>query len=332
MMSQCPFSDIGSHEKKKPKLSLMVGMMMDGLKRAKNIALGSFKHGKTVIDVDRRQECMDLSSDDSSVEEIQVLDSTRTEKAGSSSPMSDEFGIAFHQIFAPLTEDEEIQVFHALSDFNRDKVLVTHDESNIEITGEILQCLRPCGWLNDEVISLYLELLKEREKRESESFLKCHFFNALFYDKLTGGGGGYDFKAVRRWTIQQKIGYNLYECDRVFVPIHKNMHWSLVVINKIEEKFQYLDSLKNKDFEVLENMARYYVDEVKDKNREDIDISSWKLECVDVPTQTNSWDCGVFMIKYADFYSRGLGLFFEQDDMPYFRKRTVNEILRLKAE
>lgn len=24
------------------------------------------------------------------------------------------------------------------------------------------------------------------------------------------------------------------------------------------------------------------------------------------------WDCGVFMIKYADFYSRGLGLHFNQ--------------------
>lgn len=31
-------------------------------------------------------------------------------------------------------------------------MLVTHENSNIEITGEILQCLRPGAWLNDEVI------------------------------------------------------------------------------------------------------------------------------------------------------------------------------------
>ncbi|RWW34000.1 hypothetical protein GW17_00001247 [Ensete ventricosum] len=34
-----------------------------------------------------------------------------------------------------------------------------------------------------EVINLYLELLKEREKRESKKFLKCHFFNTFFFKK-----------------------------------------------------------------------------------------------------------------------------------------------------
>jgi Ulp1 family protease len=34
----------------------------------------------------------------------------------------------------------------------RRKVLATHKNSNIEITGDILQCLRPGAWLNDEVI------------------------------------------------------------------------------------------------------------------------------------------------------------------------------------
>lgn len=29
---------------------------------------------------------------------------------------------------------------------------MTHESSNIDITGEKLQCLRPKAWLNDEVI------------------------------------------------------------------------------------------------------------------------------------------------------------------------------------
>ena len=32
------------------------------------------------------------------------------------------------------------------------KVLVTLENSNIEITGELLLCLRPSAWSNDEVI------------------------------------------------------------------------------------------------------------------------------------------------------------------------------------
>ncbi|KAI3986046.1 hypothetical protein MKX01_039128 [Papaver californicum] len=236
-------------------------------------------------------------------------------------------------LFTPLTDEEEREVAGAFSSAKRRKVLVAHENSNIEITGELLRCLTPGGWLNDEVINVYLELLKERERREPKKFLKCHFFNTFFYKKLASERTGYDYRAVKRWTTQRKIGYSLFECDKIFVPIHQKIHWCLAVINKNEEKFQYLDSLKGVDTDVLENLARYFVEEVKDKSAKNIDVSSWKREYVkNLPEQENGWDCGMFMIKYSDFYSRGLGLCFNQEHMPYFRRRTANEILRLKAD
>ncbi|KAI3501692.1 hypothetical protein L1887_29651 [Cichorium endivia] len=235
--------------------------------------------------------------------------------------------------FRPLTEDEKEMVANAFSNSSRRKVLVTHENSNITVTGEVLQCLRPGAWLNDEVINVYLELLKERENKEPEKFLKCHFFNTFFYKKLVSGNIGYDYKSVRRWTTQRKLGYSLLECDKIFVPVHKETHWCLAVINKKEEKFQYLDSLGGVDKQVMRALAKYIVDEVKDKNGEDIDVSSWKQEYVkDLPKQENGFDCGVFMIKYADFYSRGVDLCFKQEHMPYFRLRTAKEILRLRAD
>ncbi|KAK7329442.1 hypothetical protein VNO77_23611 [Canavalia gladiata] len=237
-----------------------------------------------------------------------------------------------HEPFVSLTGEEEDEVECAFK-ANRKKILVTHENSNIEITGEKFQCLGPGAWLNDEVINLYFELLKEREQREPRKFLRCHFFNTFFYKRLVSGKNGYDFKSVRRWTSQRKLGYGLLECDKIFVPIHQEIHWCLAVINKKDEKFQYLDSLNGKDSRVLKVLARYFVDEVKDKTGKDIDVSTWEKEFVeDLPVQENGFDCGVFMIKYADFYSRGLGLCFNQEHMPYFRRRTAKEILRLKAE
>lgn len=235
--------------------------------------------------------------------------------------------------FRPLTDNEEDMVANALSNSSRRKVLVTHENSNITITGEVLQCLKPRAWLNDEVINVYLELLKEREKKEPKKFLKCHFFNTFFYKKLVSGRTGYDYKSVRRWTTQRKLGYSLLECDKIFIPVHKEIHWCLAVINKKEEKFQYLDSLGGVDKQVMRVLAKYIVDEAKDKNGEDIDVTSWKQEFVtELPNQENGFDCGVFMIKYADFYSRDIGLCFKQEHMPYFRKRTAKEIMRLKAD
>uniref|UniRef100_A0A0D9V0R6 Ubiquitin-like protease family profile domain-containing protein n=1 Tax=Leersia perrieri TaxID=77586 RepID=A0A0D9V0R6_9ORYZ len=173
--------------------------------------------------------------------------------------------------FVPLTDEDEDNVDRALGGRNRRERLVIHEPSNIVITREILQCLNERDWLNDEVINLYLDLLKERELREPSKFLKCHFFNTFFYKKLITGG--YDYKSVRRWTTKRKLGYNLIDCDK----------------------------------------ARYVVDEVKDKSGQHIDTSSWKQEGVkNLALQENGWDCGMFMLKYIDFYSRDMDLIFGQ--------------------
>ncbi|KAK8527675.1 hypothetical protein V6N13_085483 [Hibiscus sabdariffa] len=235
--------------------------------------------------------------------------------------------------FVPLTKEEMAEVSHAFSAKNKKRILVSHENSSIDIRGEVLQCLKPGSWLNDEVINLYLELLKERENREPKKFLKCHFFNTFFYKKLVSPEGGYNYKAVKRWTSQKKLGYCLFDCDKIFVPIHKDIHWCLAVINKKDQKFQYLDSLRGRDAKVLNALANYYVEEVRDKSGNVIDISSWEREYVeDLPTQKNGFDCGMFMLKYIDFHSRGLSLCFDQAHMPYFRSRTAKEILRLRAD
>jgi sentrin-specific protease 1 len=131
----------------------------------------------------------------------------------------------------------------------------------------------------------------------------------------------------------KRLGYHLKDCDKIFIPIHMNIHWTLAVINIKDQKFQYLDSFKGREPKILDALARYFVDEVRDKSEVDLDVSRWRQEFVqDLPMQRNGFDCGMFMVKYIDFYSRGLDLCFTQEQMPYFRARTAKEILQLKAE
>ncbi|XP_021727728.1 ubiquitin-like-specific protease ESD4 [Chenopodium quinoa] len=302
----------------------------------KVVALGREAYKQMLINVDRNYSPRQ-STRDSEIKiqeaKLQSLRSSQKQMDKKAKEQKKPAEDKLREPFVPLTEEEQRDVARAFSNTNRRKILVTHDNSNIQITGEHLQCLRPGAWLNDEVINVYLELLKERERREPKKFLNCHFFNTFFYKKLIGGRNGYDYKAVRRWTSQRKLGYGLLECDKIFVPIHKEVHWCLAVINKKDKTFQYLDSLGGRDLHVLRILARYFADEVKDKTGQEIDLHSWKQEFVeDLPEQENGFDCGVFMIKYADFYSRGLGLHFSQENMPYFRQRTAKEILRLRAD
>ncbi|KAK4405560.1 Ubiquitin-like-specific protease ESD4 [Sesamum angolense] len=329
---------------------------------------------KEVIEVDSEEENRDDVCDDSSIEEVEIANFEQSKSKGEQGVESSlevnikigEKGLGSldssvitdvsnatakvddvekmeliqldqnvsEECFVPLTDEEKSEISRALSNSNRRKVLVTHENSNIDITGEILQCLRPGAWLNDEVI---IVLFSWNENLEDFS----GYAEAV---ALISGRGGYNFQSVRRWTTQRKLGYSLIECDKIFVPIHKEVHWCLAIINKKDEKFQYLDSLKGGDPQVLNVLTRYFVDEVKDKCGKDINVSSWEQEVVtDLPEQANGtnpsfmflehwFDCGMFMIKYADFYSRDIGLCFSQKDMPYFRLRTAKEILKLRAD
>ncbi|KAK8276523.1 hypothetical protein V6Z11_D10G205900 [Gossypium hirsutum] len=62
-----------------------------------------------------------------------------------------------------------------------------------------------------------------------------HFFNTFFYKKLVNLESGYNYRAIKRWTSQRKVGYCLLDCDK----------------------------------------EKYFVEEVKEKSGKDIDISSW---------------------------------------------------------
>jgi hypothetical protein len=55
----------------------------------------------------------------------------------------------------------------------------------------------------------------------SSCFFFFFFVEALnvilnVYVQLTGGGkGGFDYRAVKRWTTEKKLGYFLIDCDKV---------------------------------------------------------------------------------------------------------------------
>ena len=108
--------------------------------------------------------------------------------------------------------------------------------------------------------------------------------NFLIIAQLTCGIAGYDYQSVRRWTTFKKLGYGLAECEKVmllfflnyfipsfflftclfpifnlllefiiqiFIPVHRDVHWCLAIINMKDKTFQYLDSLGGLGHDVL---------------------------------------------------------------------------------
>lgn len=70
---------------------------------------------------------------------------------------------------------------------------------------------------------------------------------------------------------------------------------------------------------------------MKDKKKQDLQTDQWKkIRRTDIPTQQNGSDCGMFACKFAEYASRRAEIDFDQQRMPYFRKRMVWEICQQK--
>ena len=158
---------------------------------------------------------------------------------------------------------------------------------------------------------------------------KVHAFNTFFFGNYTTKG----IDSVCRWTRK----FNLFDLDLILVPIHFKKpckHWMLGVIN-LEEKSVYLyDSFISLGFEtqwIPQKLLNYIKDAHDDKTNGPLDTSTFELKCVkDMPQQTNGSDCGMFLLKCAEYLSRNASLTFTQEDMPYFRRRMLLEIVKHK--
>ncbi|KAM9983118.1 hypothetical protein ACTFIZ_005714 [Dictyostelium cf. discoideum] len=200
-----------------------------------------------------------------------------------------------------------------------------------EVKRSDVRLLSPGKWLNDEVINFYMEVLKIRdeEKKKSggngdNSFPKCHFFNTFFYPKLCNDNHTYNYEKVRRWTAR----INLFEMDKIIIPIHLGNHWCLAVINFKAKQFEYYDSLLGSNKECLKKLRKYISDEMENKKKEGaVNLDEFQdYMPKEIPIQQNGYDCGVFMCKYAEFCSKGANLTFTQEEITQYRRRMVLEI------
>ncbi|XP_036059551.1 sentrin-specific protease 2 [Onychomys torridus] len=217
-----------------------------------------------------------------------------------------------------LTEDMEKEISNALGHGPPDEILSS--AFKLRITRGDIQTLKNYQWLNDEVINFYMNLLVERSKKQGYPAL--HAFSTFFYPKLKSGG----YQAVKRWTK----GVNLFEQELVLVPIHRKVHWSLVVMDLRKKCLKYLDSMGQKGHRICEVLLQYLQYKSKMKRNTDLSLLEWTHYCMtphEIPQQLNGSDCGMFTCKYADYISRDKPITFTQHQMPLFQKKMVWEIL-----
>ncbi|CCE80230.1 Piso0_003332 [Millerozyma farinosa CBS 7064] len=186
----------------------------------------------------------------------------------------------------------------------------------IEITSRDLQTLKYGNWLNDNIIDFYFNLITEKNPRVYG--WTTHFFTTL---KQKG------YQSVARWAKRRKL--DVTAKDIILVPVNiMGTHWALAVINNIEKRFQYFDSLSSRGNMPALQLLRTYMKEEGKKLGSSINFESYEIQAaMPSPQQNNGSDCGVFTCVCANYISRGKQLTYSQKDMKIIRKNMAYEII-----
>lgn len=196
------------------------------------------------------------------------------------------------------------------------------DQFDIQITRKDLATLSGLHWLNDNVINYYLQMIVDRSAKDSK-YPKTYAFNTFFYTNIVTKG----YASVKRWT--RKI--DLFSYEVILVPVHLGIHWCMAVIDMVEQKIEFYDSLYDGNTAVLPALRTYIENESQDKKKTKFDFAGWTIrQMEDIPRQKNGSDCGVFSCQFGEWASRRTTPRFTQKNMPYYRKRMVYEIVSKK--
>lgn len=212
------------------------------------------------------------------------------------------------------------------------KVATTLSGDNLH-QKDLATCYTPMAWLNDEVINSYLALIIEYLRRTHNNAgrhdkPKFHAFNSFFFSNLRDKG----YESVRRWASRAKIGgESLLDVDTVFVPVHSNAHWTLLVVKPMAKTIEHFDSLGPPSRSHIATIKAWLREELGPKFRGD----QWTALPSRSPQQNNGSDCGAFLLSTAKAVAIGLEpLSYGAADIPLLRRRIVAELMagRLEGE
>lgn len=177
------------------------------------------------------------------------------------------------------------------------------------------------GWLGDEIINIYMELLIERGKQPSN--LRVHAMNSFFYAKLLKDG----YAEVERWT--RKV--DVFAQDLLLVPVHRGAHWCMAIVDFRKKSISYYDSYGSENPTCLTLLKHYLMHEHLNKKQWHFDVIDWMFEDVkNAPRQDNAYDCGVFACTFAEYIAANHMVTFTQRDVPQLRKKMIYEIITKK--
>lgn len=192
-----------------------------------------------------------------------------------------------------LTTEEKAKVKQGINDDGPlDEIIVTVGPESVQ--RQSLHRLRPTGWLNDEILHSFWELLSVREDelcRKNGNRLRTHFFKSFFMTKLLNIGAEppigetFEYQRVQSWS-RRVYGGDIFNLSKVVFPINvRQIHWFCVVAFMQEKRIQFYDAKGSSGESYLRHVFQYIQDEHLDKKGKQLqNPEEWAL----IPCDSNT--------------------------------------------
>ena len=173
-----------------------------------------------------------------------------------------------------------------------------------------LRTLNGRNWLDDTIVDFFLRYycqLAERKRGGEKSFFP---FSSIFHQKLLVNGSLKDrpvsLSSFNIHEVEEFAPTQMWKLKYIFVPICDRLHWWLFAYEVQTGYLYVLCSLGLQSHDVARSMKRYFMQVRQDQRwPEEIPQISEPIY-PNVARQTNSHDCGVFVIEYARRITEGV--------------------------
>ncbi|XP_015251106.1 PREDICTED: sentrin-specific protease 3-like [Cyprinodon variegatus] len=229
---------------------------------------------------------------------------------------------AFHENFSHPHRKAMVQ--HQIQSFQRSSGSAVAKTFRVNykrhvLTMDDLGTLYGQNWLNDQIMNMYGDLVMDSVPD------KVHFFNSFFYDKLRTKG----YEGVKRWTKNVDI----FQKDLLLIPIHLEVHWSLVSVDIPRRTITYFDSQRTLNRRCPKHISKYLQAEAVKKDQRDF-LTGWKgFFKMTPPVEMSSADLAnvsCLLPQYCKCLALGQPFNFGQQDMPRLRRQMYKELCHCK--
>ncbi|XP_058239831.1 sentrin-specific protease 3a isoform X3 [Hemibagrus wyckioides] len=184
------------------------------------------------------------------------------------------------------------------------------------LTMDDLSTLYGQNWLNDQVMNMYGDLVMDAVPDQ------VYFFNSFFYDKLRTKG----YEGVKRWTKNVDI----FQKKFLLIPIHLEVHWSLVCVNVPQRIITYFDSQRTLNRRCPKHIWKYLQAEAMKREQREFYTGWTGFFKMNVARQNNDSDCGAFVLQFCKCLALEKPFAFTQQDMPKLRRLIYKELCHCK--